>query len=166
MVRGPDLGGKERCPGDSEVTAIRVRNYLQLVCLLVCLSLVSCTSKPSASAPDPASGLQAIPATDASRYENIRDMKSWRNPYIIVRAEDVVLYDSADNAEIVLKTDELLPALAKLPAANWPYGRVVAAAEPTTRSSEQEAVAIRKNKGIVGGILHEAHVDVKWVPGG
>ena len=107
--------------------------------------------------------MQAIPAADPAKYENIRDMKTWRNPYIIVRADGVVLFDSADNAEIVLKTDELVPALAKLPSANWPYGRVVAAAEPGARSSEQEAVAIRRNKGVVGGLLHEAGIDVRWV---
>ncbi len=91
-------------------------------------------------------------------------MKNWRNPYLIVRTDGVTLYDFADNAEILLKNDELLPALAKLPASNWPYGRVVAAAEGGSRNSEQDAVAIRKNKGIVGGILQGAHIDVDWVP--
>ena len=37
--------------------------------------------------------------------------------------------DVADSAEIRLKPSELLPALAALPASNWPYGRVVAATE-------------------------------------
>lgn len=93
-------------------------------------------------------------------------MKTWKNPYIIVRADGVTLYDSADSAEILLKTNELLPALATLPAANWPYGRVVAAAEDVKRNSEQDGVAIRRNKGIVGGMLHEAGVEVRWVGGG
>ena len=77
---------------------------------------------------------------------------------------DAWLLDPADNAEIHLKPDELLPALAKLPASNWPYGRVVAAAENGTRRSEQDAIAIRRNKGIVGGMLEGAHIAVKWVP--
>ena len=91
-------------------------------------------------------------------------MKAWKNPYLIVRSDGVALLDAADNAEIHLKPDELLPALARLPASNWPYGRVVAAAENSTRSSEQDAVAIRRNKGIVGGMLEGAHIAVKWVP--
>jgi len=90
-------------------------------------------------------------------------MKTWRNPYLIVRSDGVAIYDVADSAEIRLKPDELLPALAKLPASNWPYGRVVAAAE-TTRTSDQDAAAIRRNKGIIGGILEGAHIAVKWVP--
>ncbi|HTS36907.1 MAG TPA: hypothetical protein VMH04_14620 [Candidatus Solibacter sp.] len=91
-------------------------------------------------------------------------MKQWRNPYIMVRTNDVVLYDFADNAEIELKPDELLPALAKLPASNWPYGRVVATAENGVRASEQDGVAIRRTKGIVGGLLANAKIAVKWVP--
>ena len=91
-------------------------------------------------------------------------MKTWRNPYLIVRSDGVALYDTADSAEIILKPNELLPALAKLPSSNWPYGRVVAAAENTVRSSDQEAIAIRRNKGILGGLLEGAHIAVKWVP--
>ena len=91
-------------------------------------------------------------------------MKTWRNPYLIIRTDGVALLDSADNAEIILKPEELLPALAKLPASNWPYGRVVAAAENGARSSEQDGVAIRRNKGIVGGMLDGAHIAVRWVP--
>jgi len=91
-------------------------------------------------------------------------MKTWRNPYLIVRTDGVALYDTADSAEIILKPDELLPALAKLPSSEWPYGRVVAAAENSARTSEQDGVAIRRNKGIVGGLLQGAHIAVKWVP--
>lgn len=91
-------------------------------------------------------------------------MKNWRNPYLIVRADGVALYDTADSAEIILKPNELLPALAKLSSSDWPYGRVVAATENNLRTSEQDAVAIRKNKGIVGGLLQGAHIAVRWVP--
>ncbi len=93
-------------------------------------------------------------------------MRKWRNPYLIVRADGVALFDSADSAEIVLKTDEVLTALARLPASNWPYGRVVAVSENGARGSEQEGVAIRRIKGIVGGILESAHIAVKWVQSG
>jgi hypothetical protein len=125
--------------------------------------LTGCTKQPEQQAPDPQAILQAIPAPDSGKYESVRDMKNWRNPYLIVRADGVALFDVADSAEIVLKPNELLPELAKLPASNWPYGRVVAATE-NTRGSEQDAVAIRKNKGILGGLLQGAHIEVKWVP--
>jgi len=142
-------------------TSFRIRAAV----LLLSVSLVACSSQPSvAPAPDPSTVLQAIPPADATRYERIQDMKNWRNPYIIVRTDGVALLDSADNAEIILKPEELLAALARLPASNWPYGRVVAAAENGVRASEQDGVAIRRNKGIVGGMLEGAHVAVKWVP--
>jgi hypothetical protein len=133
------------------------------VLLFLCV-VPGCTNPPAPQPPDPQTILQAIPTADSAKYQHIRNMKDWRNPYLIVRADGVALFDAADSAEIILKTDELLPALAKLPASNWPYGRVVAAAESSRNSSEQDRVAIRRNKGIVGGILQGAHIAVDWVP--
>lgn len=141
----------------------RVRTAFLVLAVSV---LISCTQKPPVLAPDPQAILQTIPAPDSAQYDRIRDMKSWRNPYLIVRSDGVALLDTADSAEIILKPDEVLPALAKLPHSSWPYGRVVAAAESETKTSEQDGVALRKNKGIMGGILEGAHVAVKWVPAG
>lgn len=137
--------------------------------LILSLSLLSlsagCSAKQeAAAAPDPSAVLQALPPADPAKYERIHDMKNWRNPYLLIRTDGVALLDTADSAEIILKPEELLPALAKLPASNWPYGRVVAAAENGLRASEKDGVAIRRNKGIVGGILEGAHVKVEWVP--
>jgi hypothetical protein len=127
--------------------------------------LAGCATQPDAApAPDPIAVLQTIPSADAARYEHIQDMKNWRNPYLIVRPNSVALLDAADSAEIILKTDDVLAALARLPASNWPYGRVVAAAENGARDSEQDGIAIRRNKGIVGGMLAGAHIAVRWVP--
>jgi hypothetical protein len=132
---------------------------------LLGIAMVACSSQPDAAKPPaPEVVLQAIPAADQAQVDRMRDMKNWRNPYLIVRADGVALLDAADNAEIRLKPAELLPALAALPTSNWPYGRVVAAAENTAKGSEQDGVAIRRNKGIVGGMLEGAHVAVKWVP--
>jgi hypothetical protein len=132
--------------------------------LLASLTLAACSHEGSAKTPDPASLLQAIPGADSAKYEHMQDMRNWRNPYFIVRADTIVLLDAADNAEIHLKPEEVLPALAQLPAANWPYGRVVAVAENSARGSEQDGTAIRRNKGVLGGVLAGAHIDVRWVP--
>lgn len=132
--------------------------------LLASIALSACSHEIAAKTPDPQTILQAIPPADSAKYIHIHDMKKWKNPYLIVRTDGVVLFDVADSAEIILKTDELLPTLAKLPASNWPYGRVVAAAEAGVARSEQEKVALRRNKGIVGGLLEGAHITVNWVP--
>ena len=140
--------------------SLRALWLLALVCIMA-----GCEKEPASGTPDPQTILQAIPAADSAQYEHNRDMKNWRNPYLIVRADGVALFDVADNAEIILKPDELLPALAKLPTSNWPYGRVVAAAEARVKgASEQDKIAIRRNKGIVGGVLQGAHIAVEWVP--
>ena len=129
------------------------------------LSCLACSAQPGEhSAPNPATLLQGIPSADPGKYERIRDMKNWRNPYLIIRTDGVGLLDPADNALIVLRPQDVLAALARLPASAWPYGRVVAASENGVRSSEQDAVAIRRNKGIIGGILAGAHIAVDWVP--
>jgi hypothetical protein len=104
--------------------------------LLFSAVIVGCSSQQAvAPAPDPSTTLQAIPVADPAQIERIRDMKTWRNPYLIVRTDGVALLDAADNAEIRLKLAELLPALAALPASDWPYGRVVAATVIDARTS-------------------------------
>ena len=128
--------------------------------------MVACSKQAAPPPPDPQAILQAIPSADSAKYEHVQDMKAWRNPYVIIRNDGVALYDSADSAEILVKPDDLLVTLAKLPVSYWPYGRVVAATESAAHSSEQDAIAIRRNKGIVGGMLAEARVAIKWVPGG
>jgi hypothetical protein len=131
--------------------------------LVLGFSLLACAPQQKPPAPDPAAVLQSVPAADLGKYEHI-EMRNWRNPYLILRADGIALLDPADNAEIQLNPDGMLSALADLPVSAWPYGRVVAiAANPVTRS-EQEGVSIRRNKGIVGGILESAHVAIDWVP--
>jgi len=132
--------------------------------IFILLAALAACEQPAAQQPDPQALLQAIPSADSAKYESVRDMKNWRNPYLIVRPDGVALYDTADSAEIILNPNELLPALAKLPSSDWAYGRVVAATENNIRTSEQDGVAIRKNKGIVGGLLQGAHIAVRWVP--
>jgi hypothetical protein len=151
---------------------LRLVNPLLRPCFAICLaivvitvSLVACDSPPQAPHPDAATVLQALPPANPAKYEHFPDMKNWRNPYLIIRSDGVGLLDVADNAEVLLKPNELLDRLARVPASEWPYGRVVAATENTYKISEQDAVAIRRNKGIVGGILEGAHIAVKWVPG-
>lgn len=134
-----------------------------VVIFLLGLSLLACTSQQKASAPDPAAILRSLPVADPGKYQHV-EMRSWRNPYLILRADGIALLDPADNAEIQLKPNEMLSALAALPASAWPYGRVVAIAESRTTTLEQESVSIRRNKGIVGGMLESARVAIDWVP--
>lgn len=131
--------------------------------VLLALLLVACSQRNAPKKPSPETILQAIPAADPDKYDHVQNTKNWRNPYLIVRADGVALYDTADSAEIILKPDEVIGALAQLPRADWPYGRVVAATE-TAAASDHDGIAIRRNKGLVGGLLEEAQVAIRWVP--
>lgn len=135
-----------------------------VLCLLPVLALTACSHKSGPEEPSPTAILESIPSADPAKYDHVQNTKNWRNPYLIVRADGVVLYDTADSAEIILKPNEVIGALAQLPRSNWPYGRVVAATE-TTAASDKDGVAIRRNKGLVGGLLEEANVAIRWVPG-
>jgi hypothetical protein len=139
---------------------------LGAVAVLVAV-LVSCTKPPRApeeSAASPEARLQQIPPADPQKYAGLRDMKAWRNPYLIIRIDGVGLFDPANNEQHLLKPDELSNALAALPATAWPYGRVVAVAENPPTGSEDQKVVIRRNKGIVAGTLESMHILINWVP--
>jgi len=161
------MGGKNRCSHDGEVKRPPVfySHPARWLCFLILASsLLACAPQQKAPAPDPTALLQSISPADPAQYEHMSDMRKWRNPYMILRADGVAYFDTADSAEIQLKPDEILAILARLPASAWPYGRVVAIAETAAKGTEQDAVAIRRMKGIVGGILEGAHITVDWVP--
>ena len=90
-------------------------------------------------------------------------MKSWRNPYLIVKTDGLWLLDVSNNEERPLNPDQLLDALAALPASAWPNGRVVAVQEGTA-NSDADRVALRKNRAILAGTLEGAKVLINWVP--
>ncbi|HET7439894.1 MAG TPA: hypothetical protein VFJ47_01225 [Terriglobales bacterium] len=143
---------------------MRTTALLILTCILMSCSDAS-KAPGGAPAASPESRIEAIPAADPSKYSHVRDYRSWRNPYLIVRADGVALADFQNNEEHILKPEELTSALAKLPAAAWPYGRVVAVAENVVRNgSQEEEIAIRRNRGIVAGTLESMHVLINWIP--
>src|SRR5579863_10585605 len=95
--------------------------YLRLSMLAVSLAwLVACAKPPAApeetvAAANPEARIRQIPPADPQKYSAMRDMKAWRNPYLIVRVDGVGLLDSANNEQKILTPDQLLAALAELP---------------------------------------------------
>jgi hypothetical protein len=132
--------------------------------VVLVLSVVTCSPREKAQAPDPVELLQSVPQPDSRKYESIVDMRNWRNPYLVIRTDGVALLDPVNSVEVLLKPDEVLGALARLPRSAWPYGRIVAVSENGLRASPQDDIAIRRNRGIVGGTLEGAHIAVNWVP--
>lgn len=131
---------------------------LTAILLLILLS-VSCTGPANGSTAN--ARLQAIPPAKAEIYKKI-DLRSWKNPYVVVRADGVGLLDASNNEEHLLKTEELPDALAQLPATAWPYGRVVALADDLGPLADKNR--IRDNKARVASLLHSSQLEIQWVP--
>ena len=127
-------------------------------------SLVACSRHDVPSAPDASALLQNIAAPAPEKYPT-QDNKHWGNPYLVIRADAIgLLSGTAANEEQMLKPEEVLPALAHLPASAWPYGRVVAIlVQEKPTASEQEKIALRRSRGIVAGDLEGAHVAIHWI---
>jgi len=108
--------------------------------------------------------IQQIPPADPQKYLGMRDLKNWRNPYLIIKPDGVALLDAANHEEHHLKPDELPEALADLPVSAWPYGRIVVVSDSTISASANDTAAMRKNRGIVAGTLESMHILINWVP--
>ncbi len=136
------------------------------ICFLLCFLLTGCSRQKVDAAPDAVSRLQAVAPADPSKFPVLKESKHWSNPYLVVRPAAVgLLTDVAANEEQFVKPEEVLKALAQLPAAAWPYGRAVAIlVDAKATSSEQDKIALRRNRGIVAGELQSAHVAINWIP--
>jgi hypothetical protein len=144
--------------------------YLRLSILSMSLVvLASCAKPPRApeetvAAVSPEARIQQIPAADPQKYSGMRDMKAWRNPYLVVRLDGVGLLDVSNNEQQIVDPDKLSAAMAKLPASAWPYGRVVAIQEISAASTDEDKAKLRKNRALVAGTLESMQVLIDWVP--
>jgi len=127
--------------------------------------LAGCALPPKAAeqaAMKPEARIQQIPAADAQQYAGMKDMKAWRNPYLIVKADGIGLLDAANNEQQKVNADKVAEALARLPASAWPYGRVVAIQE-SSAATESEKTDLRRNRALLAGTLEDLHVAIQWV---
>jgi hypothetical protein len=139
---------------------------------LIAAAVVVLASCSAPKTPDPAAleasataRILAIPPATPEKYRGMTDMKGWRNPYLIVRADGVGLLDPDNHLERILKPGELTQALGNLPPSAWPYGRVVALSESGVRSgAADDTVKIRTNRALVAGTLESMHVLINWIP--
>ena len=139
------------------------------VLAIIAASLVACTrpsqiAEKSVTDASPEGRIQQIPPADPQKYAANRETKTWRNPYLIVKKDGIWLLDLENNEEHLLKSDQVLDALAALPASAWPYGRVVAVQEIGITGSDEDKIALRRNRAILAGTLEDAKVLINWVP--
>jgi len=138
---------------------------------LIAAAVVALASCSAPKTPDPAAlearaaaRILAIPPAAPEKYRGMTDMKGWRNPYLILRADGVALLDPDNHLERILKPGELTQALGNLPPSTWPYGRVVAVTENGLRGSADDSVKIRQNRALVAGTLESMRVLIHWIP--
>ena len=138
--------------------------------MAVSVVLFASCSKPhtapgeTVAATTPEARIQQIPPADPKKYAAMRDMKAWRNPYLIVRVDGVALLDATNNEQQIVDPDKLAEALARLPASAWPYGRVVAIQEISAAGSDEDKAKLRKNRALAAGALEGMQVLINWVP--
>jgi hypothetical protein len=140
--------------------------FVVVLITLMSFCLAACSRQKTPPPPDAATLLQAIAAADPAKYPSPQEPRRWSNPYLVIRPDGVGLLTSvATNEEQILKPEEVLTALARLPASAWPYGRAVEIlVEEKPTASESDKVALRRNRGIVAGDLEGAHVAINWIP--
>jgi hypothetical protein len=133
---------------------------------MMSFSLAACSRQNAPAPPDAASLLQAIAAADPAKYPSLQESRHWSNPYLVIRSDKIGLLTGVTaNEEQILKPEEVLKALAGLPASAWPYGRAVAIlVDEKPAASELDKIAIRRSRGIVAGDLEGAHVAIQWIP--
>jgi len=127
-------------------------------------ALTSCSRGAQQQPIPPEARIGQIPPADPQKYLGMRDLKNWRNPYLIIKPEGVALLDVDNHEEHILKPDELPAALADLPVSAWPYGRIVVVSDVGQTFSANDLAAMRKNRGIVAGTLESMHILIHWVP--
>jgi hypothetical protein len=174
------LGGEDgrSCGGAvSFSTAWRRLGRAGLVSVLMVSFGIACSQRNAPPPPDAATLLQAVAPADPAKYPSVSlqetrsgetklgGTRHWSNPYLVIRPEAVGLLTSITaNEEQILKPEEVLNALARLPASAWPYGRAVAIlVEEKPAASEADKIAIRRNRGIVAGDLEGAQVAIDWI---
>jgi hypothetical protein len=125
--------------------------------------------------------LDQIPPPSKNQYLSIHSKDLYANPFLVIHPQTVTLtiiyrdqdpngFDAggmlrpakARKEELDIRPEDLVKALASLPANAWPYGRVVALEESPT-APRTERVAIRRNVEATITILNDLGVVVdEW----
>lgn len=132
---------------------------------LVCFVLVATSTLGQSQAPpcDPnvSARLRKLPvASDA--WKKIQDMQLWKNPYIIIQRDGILLLVGGVRNYKTIAVEDLARTLAELPKTAWPLGRVIGVQENGLRSGDDD-VLIAKNRVRVAGILGCLPLQVTWV---
>jgi hypothetical protein len=138
-----------------------------MIAVILLAALTGCSKSapvPEAETRTP-TGLEAIPAPDPAKYPPLRNMGSWQNPYLVVRADGIGFVDMSNRELHILKLEEIPAELVSLPSSAWPYGRVVLMTQAVPKdASDQTKADLRKNRALLIGTLKELDVQFQEAP--
>lgn len=102
---------------------------------------------------------------DPSKYREVRDSNDWRNPFLVINRDGVLLRAKAVSVgewkQVPL--DKLAETLIALPPEAWPYGRVVGVMESGIRGlNENEYIELNRTQ--TEKILKSLGLTVDWWP--
>jgi hypothetical protein len=104
-----------------------------------------------------------IPDPDSKKYLGIHDGRDWKNPYLIVRPDGIVVSGPDGNGNPI-PVASVPAALERLPDTAWPYGLVVAVQDDGIVASESERSRIEANRTLLLEILNQLGVIVGLWP--
>jgi hypothetical protein len=145
------------------------RNAVPTIAAAVLLAaLVACSKPPqteTATETPQSTGLESIPMPNPSLYPSLSDMRSWKNPYLVVREDGIGIVDLSNREIHVLKPEEVPAELVSLSSSAWPYGRVVLVAQAVPQNpSDQTKADLRKNRALLLGTLKQLDVQFREAP--
>ena len=107
-----------------------------------------------------------IGAADKRRFQSIQDARSWRNPYLVIRADGIeVIATSLPTGRTTVAFTDLQRTLINLPVNAWPYGRVVVVEDTGLRASDgSDEEPINRNRAAALNILKALRVHVERWP--
>lgn len=101
-----------------------------------------------------------IPPKNPELYSHARTWESWQNPSLLITNEGIFVNDSPTETPV----EDLLDKLASLPAAAWPYGRIVAISAFSGLTSRVDAEEQKEVVRRILDILKSADVDADVWP--
>jgi hypothetical protein len=128
------------------------------------LALAACANPVNVS-PSVATALEKIPPANIELYGPAYKKQQWRNPYLQVQKEGViVMLDSGWTLSKPLTTDEMAEVLSLMPPGAWPYGRVVWVGECETKVPADDKMAHANYVKVLAALNQLKVVVVEWPP--
>jgi hypothetical protein len=103
-----------------------------------------------------------IPKPAPNKYHSVRDAADWRNPYLIVRPDDIELVGMTPVGQGI-PVNSILKVLERLPDSAWPYGLIVAVQDLGILAGRADKDHVKANRIKLLNLLKELGVAVdRW----